>query len=266
MLHGLLGSKSVAKILLFLFVNEKCYGSQIQTFLKTPLTPIQKSLQRLESDGILISHFEGKLRIYQLSPTYPLRGELELLLKKAYSLLSSQEKKLYCFIHKTRIPFQEELLRNRDKKKELLKFWDRLATVRELSFSTKSRQGREQTVKIGKAEVDVLKTSSTVLVFQEKGYWFRDQIPETAFNNSFRWTLDINASLITLEHLRYGSSRPVFLFHLTPTDPFTLEAVDAHLCAADTYLGSIIWNPTHINFHWRIIGPLKNDELVYHYT
>ncbi len=231
MLQGLFGSKSAAKILLFLFVNEKCYGSQIQTLLQTALTPIQKSLQRLESDGILTSHYEGKLRIYNLNPTYPLRNELEMLLKKAYGLLSSQEKKLYCFIHKPRLSFQEEILRNRDKRRELLSFWGQLAKVNELSFSTKSRQGEAQITKIGQAKVIVSDPSPSVFIFQEKGHWFQDQIPETAFNNSFRWTLDTSSSLITLEHLRYGSSHPVFLFHLTPTEPFMLEAVDAHLCA-----------------------------------
>ena len=108
--------------------------------------------------------------------------------------------------------------------------------------------------------------STSEIVFQEKGHWFQDQVPETAFNSSFRWTLDTQACLITLEHLRYGSTHPVFLFHLTPTKPFMLEAVDAHLCAADTYLGSISWSSAHIDFYWRIIGPSKNDELVYRYT
>ncbi len=266
MLQQLFGSKSVAKILLFLFVNEKCYGSQIQTLLKTSLTPIQKALQRLEEDGILTSHYEGKLRMYQISPTYPLRNELEMLLKTAYRLLSSQEKKLYCFIHKPRLPFQEEIHRDRDKKEELLKFWALLGQIKSLSFSTKSRKGGELVTQIGRAEVLISSPSPSVLIFQEKGHWFRDQVPETAFNNSFRWTLDVNSSLITLEHLRYGLTHPVFLFHLTPTKPSMLEAVDAHLCAADTYLGSILWSRTDIAFHWRVIGPLKNDELVYHYT
>ncbi len=266
MLDGLIGSKSAAKILLFLFVNEKCYGSQIQMLLQTALTPIQKALKKLETEGIITSHYEGKLHIYQINATYPLRIELEQLLKKAYSLLSSQEKKLYCFIHKPRLSFQEEILRHQNKKLELLKFWDHLIKINQLSFSAKSREGESHMIKNGKAEVLILMPSPSICIFQEKGFWLQDQTPETAFNNSFRWTLDTTASLITLEHLRYGLTHPVFLFHLTPTKPFMLEAVDAHLCAADTYLGSILWNATHIDFHWRIIGPLKNDELMYHYT
>ncbi len=266
MLEELFGSKSVAKILLFLLVNEQCYGAQLQSLLNTLLTPIQKALQRLDQDGILTSHYEGKLRMYKLSPTYPLRNELETLLKKAYGLLPCHEKKLYCFIHRPKMPAQEEIRRTQDKKEELLKFWGMLSQIRHLSFSARSRKGEESMTKIGKATVEVLTPTSSVIVFQEKGHWFQDQIPETAFNSSFRWTLDTQACLITLEHLRYGSTHPVFLFHLTPTKPFTLEAVDAHLCAADTYLGNVSWSQTQIDFYWRIIGPSKNDELIYHYT
>jgi|GEM_PF-244864 len=266
MLKELFGSKSVSRILLFLFVNEKCYGGQIQTLLQTSLTPVQKALQRLEKDGILTSYYEGKLRIYQLNPSYPLKGELEMLLKKAYRFLSAGEKKLYCFIRKSRAAPEEKTYTERDKKQELLKFWHLLGEIHRLSFSAQSRQVEEKITKIGQAEVQVLCPSSSVIVFQEKGYWLRDQVPDTAFNNSFRWTLDIGSSLISLEHLRYGSTHPVFLFHLTPGSSGILEAVDAHLCAGDTYLGNISWGRDYIDFQWRVIGPVKNDELMYHYT
>lgn len=266
MLKGLFSNQNIERALLFLFVNERCYGTQIQTLLQVPLTPVQKALLHLEREGVVSSHYEGKTRIYQLSTSYPLRLELEMLLKKAYTLLSPQEKKRYCFIHKPRLSLAEEQDRNRDRHQELLAFWDKLGAIETLSFSVKSRQGETQSVKIGKAEVEVSKPSSTVIVFQEKGNWFLDQEPGTAFSNSFRWTLDLSASLISLEHLRYGTSRPVFLFHLTPTRPHTLESVDAHLCAEDTYLGSIAWSKKSIDFHWRIIGPHKNNQLTYCYS
>jgi len=262
----LFGSKSAAKILLFLLVNEHCYGAQLRFLLNTSLTPLQKALRKLERDGILTSRHEGKLRMYRLSPIYPLRHELEILLKKAYHLLPCHEKKLYCFIHRPKVSAHEELRRDQDRRQQLLKFWQVLSQVRHLSFSAHSRKGEESTTRRGKATVEVLTPMPSVIVFQEKGQWFQEQALETTFNSSFRWTLDIHSSLITLEHLRYGSTNPVFLFHLTPTKAFTLEAVDAHLCAADAYLGSVLWSPTQIDFYWRIIGPSKNDELVYQYT
>lgn len=177
MLHGLFGNRNVGRILLFLFVNEKCYASQIQTLLKVPLTPIQKALLRLEKENIVDSHYEGKVRIYQLNPDYPLRSELEMLLKKAYTLLSPKDKKCYCFIHKPRLLFGEEVDRERTRKNTLLVFWERLKKIQHLSFSAKSRQDEKQSVKIGQADVQTSLPAPSILIFQEKGHWFNDQLP-----------------------------------------------------------------------------------------
>ncbi len=95
MLEVLCGNKTVEKILIFLFVNGKCYGTQLHRLLKIALTPIQKALIRLEKGNLIISHYEGKTRLYQFNPAYPLLHELELLLKKTYTLLPACEKKEY---------------------------------------------------------------------------------------------------------------------------------------------------------------------------
>lgn len=264
MLSDLFGNKNIERILLFLFVNEKGYATQIQTLLSVSLTPLQKALLRLEKGSIVSSHYEGKTRIYQLNHSFPLRLELESLLKKAYTLLSPQEKKLYCFIHKPRLIASDERKRDNESKQELQAFWQRLSNVTQLTFSAKSRLNSETSIKTGKAEVIVYPSSST-LVFQEKGHWFFGEMPDTAFSNAFRWTLDLNQGLIALEHLRYGLTHPVFLMHLAPSQKGLLESIDSHLHATDTYLGNIVWDKKSIRFHSRIIGPHKNDELLYHY-
>lgn len=265
MLEGLFGNRNVVRALLFLFVNERVYGAQLQSLFQIPLTPIQNALMRLEKEGVLKSHYEGKTRIFQWNPTYPLREELEALLKKVYTLLPSNDKKRYCFIHKPRLLAKEEAKRDRGRTEELEMFWQVLSKMRHLSFSAKLRKGEERIVRLGKAAVEVLAPASSSLIFQEKGHWFLGNIPHTLFSNMFRWTLDLSSSLITLEHLRYGFSNPVFLFHLTSTQPGHLESVDAHLCGDDTYLGSVVWNREGIHFYWRIIGPHKNEELDYRY-
>ena len=53
MLEVLCGNKNVQRILVFLFVNGKCYGTQLHRSLGTPLTPLQKALNRLEKDGLI---------------------------------------------------------------------------------------------------------------------------------------------------------------------------------------------------------------------
>ena len=60
MLEGLCGNKNVQKVLLFLFVNNKCYGAQLQRLLRTPLTSLQNALARLEKGRIIASYCEGK--------------------------------------------------------------------------------------------------------------------------------------------------------------------------------------------------------------
>ncbi len=265
MLEGIVGSKSAMRVLFFLFVNEEGYASQIKTLLDTPLTPIQKTLERLEKEEILVSRFQGKLRMYSMNPSYPLLCELELLLKKAYGLLPCSEKKRYCFIHKPKLSFNEEREKTENARKDLLALWEVLGTVTKLSFSATTKRGGEECTKIGKADVEVISELSTVRVFSEKGYWFEGANPENMFSNTFRWTLDIKNLLISLEHLRYGPSRPVFLFHLTPKGDSIFEAVDSHLCASDVYLGYIRKNKKGFDFRWRIIGPAKNDTLTYRY-
>ncbi len=87
MLEGLFGNKAIEKILFYLLVNEKCYPSELKRQLNLPLFGIQNALARLERQGILVSFKEGKTRIYQWNPRYPLNNELKKFIEKAYSFL-----------------------------------------------------------------------------------------------------------------------------------------------------------------------------------
>lgn len=261
MLEPLFGNKTVQKILIFLFVNGKCYGTQLHRALQTPLTPIQKALARLEKGGIIHSYFEGKTRVYQFNPAYPLLPELEQLLKKTYTLLPAHQKKDYYVVkEETRV----RTVGNRHK--VLLSFWEKLATVKQLRFQATSRlkEGQGWNGK-GNGEVSVVKEGHTALVFHEKGSWQGKQ-GEVGFSNVFRWKLDRNANLISLEHLRRGADQPVFIFHLAPSGNHSLSSVDSHLCEGDTYFGSIHLDPHTLRLSWRVIGPKKNEELEYYYS
>ena len=134
MLGNLFGNRNMERILLFLFVNQRCYGTQLHILLRVPLTPIQKALARLEQSGIICSHYEGKTRVYEFNFAHPLRQELELLLKKVYTLLPCSIKKDYCFIHKPRLPLAEEGKRERCRREELLALWQRLGQTQSLSL------------------------------------------------------------------------------------------------------------------------------------
>jgi DNA-binding transcriptional ArsR family regulator len=96
MLEGLFGNKVIEKILFYFVANEKCFPSELQRQLKVPLFSIQNALARLEKQGIVVSFKEGKTRIYQWNPRYPLINELKAFLEKAYAFLpDSMKEKIY---------------------------------------------------------------------------------------------------------------------------------------------------------------------------
>lgn len=262
MLEVLCGNKNVQRILLFLFVNGRCYGTQLHRSLGVPLTPIQKALNRLESGGLILSYYEGKTRLYQFNPAYPVMEELELLLKKAYTLLPACEKKSYYVMKEDHsIPANRRI-----KSRTLFKFWEKLQGVKQLRFHAKTRskeasgwQGR------GEGEVLIVKEENR-LIFHEKGTWQSRQGSEVGFSNVFCWTLDRLAGMISLEHLRRGPDHPVFLFHLAPSGAYSLSSVDSHLCEEDTYFGQIHFDRYSLRLSWRVIGPKKNEEIDYYYS
>ncbi len=262
MLEVLFGNKNVQRILIFLFVNEKCYGALLQRSLKTALTPIQKALHRLEKGGLITSYYEGKTRLYQFNQAYPLMTELELLLKKAYTLLPPTEKKSYYVVKQDLIECSFNPL---EINKVLYDFWEKLQSVKQLSFlaKTKSKEGHGWNGK-GLGEVFVAKEGKT-LIFTEKGTWKGKNGENVTFSSAFRWTLDTDRGVISLENLHHGPNHPVFIFHLAPTGNNILSSVDSHLCGADSYFGQIHFDSKRLRLTWRVIGPRKNEEMDYYY-
>lgn len=186
-----------------------------------------------------------------------------MLLKKAYTLLPPQEKKLYSSVKLG--PLKAD---GADEKEQiLLFFWQKLASVKQLFFNakTKSKQPNGWNGK-GKGEVVVTKEGEDILIFHEKGAWKGEKNQEIDFSNIFRWSLDRKNKMISLEHLRRGWQHPVFLFHLTPTGKDSLTSVDSHFCEDDTYYGQIFYDQHSLRLKWRVIGPKKNEELIYYYT
>ena len=263
MFEVLFGNKSVEKILIFLFVNGRCYGAQLHRIFDTPLTPLQKVLIRLERGGLICSHYEGKTRIYRFNQGFPLLSDLEQLLKKAYTLLPAHEKKLYYLGNDTR-GFRQGSSRNG--LNTLLEFWEKLTSVKRVSFQahSKSKENSGWNGR-GTGEVSVAKTGLNVLVFNEKGFWKGKDNQDVTFTNIFRWTLDRVSGVISLEHLRRGVDNPVFLFHLAPSREHALSSIDSHLCDGDSYFGSAHFDQYNLKLTWRVIGPKKNEEIEYSY-
>jgi hypothetical protein len=263
MLGELFGNKNIEKVLFYLLINGKCYAGKLARHFKSPLTPIQQALIKLEQIGIVESFTEGKIRYYQFNQICPYLEELETLLRKTFTLLSSTEKKEY---------YDAEFKPQKVNKKKyhennlVLNIWNRLPSTGHLSFTSQSqKQGMTDLMGIGKGDVRVRKINDHALIFEEKGTWVSKEHQEFKFTNVFKWIFDPFQNNITLEHLRLGEKNPVFLFRLVQVDEQTLQSISSYVCKEDTYLGQVRCDEHSIKLNWRVIGPKKNDEINYLY-
>ena len=112
----------------------------------------------------------------------------------------------------------------------------------------------------GKGQVILQDSSPDTVTFFEKGVWRGVQTKdEIAFTNVFRWKLDSENGNLSLEHLRFGIERPVFLFTLTPIEEHLFKSLKPHECKEDAYYGSVLFDAHYIHLNWRIMGPMKNE-------
>ncbi|WP_323845952.1 winged helix-turn-helix domain-containing protein [Microbulbifer magnicolonia] len=91
-LEAILGSTSAERVLVFLCAREGGYAAEIARAFATDLSPIQKQLERMERDGLLISRTIGRTRVYEFNPRNPFVPELKSLLRKALDLYPEQIK------------------------------------------------------------------------------------------------------------------------------------------------------------------------------
>lgn len=253
MLSDLLGSKSAERILLFLLVNEFGSASDMQKAYAIALSPLQNILRKFEQIGLLQYEAEKNTKLYRFNCAYPLLSELKALLKRAFIHLPANEKRAL-FSTKTgwKTSLKDHYVHQKRVALCLEAFWQRAQQIKKVSIQTQSG---------GQAfgEVHVAQENERSLLFAEQGHWLHLTKKPIDFTNHVRWSIDRAAGLIALEHLRYGADRPVFLFHLAPTGPNTLQSIDSHLCLEDCYFGRIEFTKQHIRLLWRILGPRKNE-------
>lgn len=95
MYEKLFGNK-VAKQCLLYIVNygEGHINGISRTFEFSP-SQVQRQLEKLEGDGILISQFSGNSRIFRINPRLVIRAELANLLEKILASLPESERETY---------------------------------------------------------------------------------------------------------------------------------------------------------------------------
>jgi len=94
-LEKLFGSKTAERVLMYLFVFQEGYPTEISRIFSIPLNMIQKQLFKFEEGGMLVSRLRGKVRIYQWNPRYPFLNEVEKLLERNFEYLPEVIKERY---------------------------------------------------------------------------------------------------------------------------------------------------------------------------
>jgi len=94
-LEKLFGSKTAERVLMYLFIFQEGYPTEISRIFSIPLNMIQKQLFKFEEGGMLVSRLRGKVRIYQWNPRYPFLNEVKKLLERNFEYLPEDIKERY---------------------------------------------------------------------------------------------------------------------------------------------------------------------------
>jgi hypothetical protein len=141
--------------------------------------------------------------------------------------------------------------------------WSLLWTIRTVSFTSHSEAGTGWDG-TGDGVVELRSPAPDVLIFDESGRWqSHHHGRSTRFANVFRWTR--LPSSLSLEHLRFGADRPVFLFDLAPGEDGLWRDVTPHLCGEDCYSGTLKADGKELIVEWSIRGPRKRESIRYVY-
>lgn len=90
MLEAVFGSTSAERVLQFLTAREQGYAAEIARTFETDLSPIQKQLERMERDGLLVNRKVGRTRLYSFNPRYAFVAEVLALMNRALELCPEQ--------------------------------------------------------------------------------------------------------------------------------------------------------------------------------
>lgn len=89
--EDIFGSRSAARVLLYLHNYEDGYALGIAKTFGVPLTAIQRQLVKFETAGLLVSRLVGKTRVYSWNPRAVLVKPLREFLASALETLPQEE-------------------------------------------------------------------------------------------------------------------------------------------------------------------------------
>lgn len=89
MLEAVVGSEGAERVLLFLAARRQGYALEIANTLEMSVSNVQKHLERMERDGLLVSEKVGRTRVFSFNPRYMFKEEVDALLTKALGFTPS---------------------------------------------------------------------------------------------------------------------------------------------------------------------------------
>lgn len=95
MFDYLFNNKHTELIIFFLINNDACYAQQLSNIFDSSIYGFQKTLNKLERGGLLVSFLEGKTRFYQFNPRYPFVTDIKKIFNKAFSFLPPEIQKKF---------------------------------------------------------------------------------------------------------------------------------------------------------------------------
>jgi len=139
-----------------------------------------------------------------------------------------------------------------------------LPNLSRFAFSARSGEGSQSGWNgQGTGTVEVTQEGRSVRFFESGTFTLDGQSRSVPMRNVYRW--DIFPDRIALFHERRGAEDPVSLFDLIVDNDDTLINANVHQCAADAYSAKLELKPDGIDLEWRIVGPRKNEWILYHY-
>lgn len=87
MLEGVLGSLTAEQVLVFLTARGgKAYAKEIADTFAIRVSQVQRVMERMERDGVLVSGKVGRTRVYEWNPRFAFKEETEALMRRALEL------------------------------------------------------------------------------------------------------------------------------------------------------------------------------------
>lgn len=136
---------------------------------------------------------------------------------------------------------------------------DRLRLTGAVRFTARA-EGPVGWERRGVGSVVVEPDDAGVVIFRESGTWRPAGGDDLRFRNAYRWAAT-GERAVSLEHLRLGDERPVFLFELAPETTSSWASVAPHPCGEDRYSARLLVEDEHITLRWTVIGPRKVEAI-----